>query len=322
MAYEVGFGGAKNAATGAPGTLTAERELFLKVFSQMVMRFYNNKTIMLDKNMVRQISSGKSAQFPIVGKASATYHTPGDEIEGGAINSNERVISIDRVLISSVFVDNLDKLMSHYDFASMYAEELATAIALKSDLNILKEVILAARATAVLTEGAGGTEIESDDFNSANQATRAAALAAGIYSAAQALDENNVPMEDRYCLLKPREYYDLVENKEAINQDWGGSGSYAEGNIFKVAGIPIFMTNQIPRDDSSADTFHGVNATKTTGVVFHKSAVGTVKAMDISTESDYQLERLGHLIVAKNAMGHGILRPESAVELKLDVTTY
>ena len=55
---------------------------------------------------------------------------------------------------------------------------------------------------------------------------------------------------------------------------------------------------------------------KTVGIVAHPSAVGTVKLLDLATESEYQMERQGTLFVAKYAMGHGVLRPEAAIELQ------
>jgi hypothetical protein len=50
--------------------------------------------------------------------------------------------------------------------------------------------------------------------------------------------------------------------------------------------------------------------------VFQKTAVGTVKLMDLAMESAYDIRRQGTLFVAKYAMGHGVLRPECSVELK------
>jgi hypothetical protein len=44
--------------------------------------------------------------------------------------------------------------------------------------------------------------------------------------------------------------------------------------------------------------------------------VGTVKLMDLGVEMAYDIRRQGTLIVGKYAMGHGILRPECAVEIK------
>ena len=46
---------------------------FLKVFAGEVITAFETANSTLDKHLVRTISSGK-AQFPIVGKASASYH--------------------------------------------------------------------------------------------------------------------------------------------------------------------------------------------------------------------------------------------------------
>ena len=54
---------------------------------------------------------------------------------------------------------------------------------------------------------------------------------------------------------------------------------------------------------------------KTVGVVFQSEAVGTVKLMDLSLESEYIMERMGTLMLAKYAMGHGVLREECCYEL-------
>jgi len=47
----------------------------------------------------------------------------------------------------------------------------------------------------------------------------------------------------------------------------------------------------------------------------HKAGIGTVKLLDLATESEYQIERQGTLFVAKYAMGHGVIRPECCVEM-------
>ena len=52
-------------------------ELFLKVFAGEVITTFEENNAMLPLTRVRTISSGKSAQFPTSGVASATYHTPG-----------------------------------------------------------------------------------------------------------------------------------------------------------------------------------------------------------------------------------------------------
>ena len=54
---------------------------------------------------------------------------------------------------------------------------------------------------------------------------------------------------------------------------------------------------------------------KVRALVMHKDAVATVKLMDLSVESEYQIERQGTLIVSRYAMGHNVLRPAMAVAM-------
>ena len=74
--------------------------LFLKVFSGEILTAFEQNNVMKDLHMMRTISSGKSAQFPVSGIATAKYHTPGVNIADSgnsmlsSIGMNERVITI------------------------------------------------------------------------------------------------------------------------------------------------------------------------------------------------------------------------------------
>ena len=98
--------------------------LFLKVFAGEVLASFQRQNKMLPLTTVRSISQGKSAQFPLVGLASAEYHTAGAEINGTAIKHAERVITIDDLLISHAFISNIDEAKNHYDVRSIYSQEL------------------------------------------------------------------------------------------------------------------------------------------------------------------------------------------------------
>jgi hypothetical protein len=303
-----------------------KKALFLKVFAGEVITAFAEKNIMLSKTKVRTISSGKSAQFPVIGKIGSSYHTPGTEITGKNVNHGERVITIDDLLISDAFIADIDEAMNHYEVRSEYSTQMGRELAKQMDLGIFKEGIKAARASATLDDGQGGTEIINDDFKNdggtAGAATleeQAGALAAAIFQAAQVFDEKDIPEDERYVALRPAEYYVLAQNLDLINKDYSGMGAISEGHILKVAGITVLKTNNVPKTDTSvSDTYHGVDASKTVGLIWHPSAVGTVKLMDLSMQSEYDIRRQGTLMVARYAVGHGILRPESAIELKLN----
>lgn len=308
------------------------RALFLKVFAGEVLAAFERKNKFLPLTTVRTIQHGKSASFPVIGRIGAEYHVPGTEITGMPVNHNEVIINIDDLLISHAFIADIDEAMNHYEVRSQYSTEMGNKLATKMDENILKNIVKAARrGPNVADEGyPGGTQISNDKFKYDPAGTGTAttkeewakALAEGLFEAARILDENDVPEDGRYAAFSPREYYALLHNTDLINDLFGGAGAIADGTIFRVAGIDIVKSNNVPhKDDSATDTRHGVDASQTVGLVFTSQAVATVKLMDLSLQSEWDIRRQGTLMVARYAVGHGPLRPECAVELKLQSST-
>ncbi len=297
------------------------KALFLKKWSGEVLTTFETECVMKNLHLVKTITEGKSAQFPVTGTATAAYHTPGKNILEGdngllsKIGHNEKVINIDDLLTSSVFVANIDEAMNHYDTRSIYTTELGRALANAWDKRSLQAMVLAARAAATITGGHGGTVLQKGS----TVATTGSELAAAIFEAAQRLDEKNVPEAERYVVVRPAQYYLLAQTTDVINKDWGGSGVYADGKVLKIAGITIVKSNHLPSTNISAasgenNTYNG-DFTDTVAVVFQKGAIGTVKLLDLKTESDYLVSHQGTLVVSKYALGTGILRPECAVEI-------
>lgn len=296
--------------------------LFLKQFAGEVLTKYLKKTIMTGKHRVRTITSGKSASFPAIGGIDAEYHTPGTELNGLGVNHGERVIAIDGLLLSHAYLAIIDEAMNHYDVRAPYAAQMGNTLAAKYDLNVMKEVIAGARASANVADGFGGTVIEDANLGSTTDATKADAIIGAIYAGMAALEEKDVDTDEVYCALKPSDYYLLVNTVQstgfsAINKLYGGSGSFAEGTVYNIGGATILKSNQLPTTDtSSSDTYHGINADTTTGIMWTPDAVGTVKLLDLSSETMYDMRRQAWLLVTKMAVGHGYLRPECCVEFR------
>lgn len=314
------------------GTYSKDNALFLKVFAGEVLTAFAEANVMMDKHQIRSIQSGKSATFPVTGKASAYYHTPGNLIDGKTINHAEKVITIDNLLVAPAFIASIDEAKNHYDVRSVYSTEIGRALASQADRHVLQVAVLAARASATITGGNGGSVIYADDAGFGSTAadfTKGDDIARALYLAAQRLDEKDVPDGDRYFFVKPEGYYALVDSQKAINRDWNpdSNGSFAEGRVFRVAGIQIVKTNHLPStnitsgvDGGDAQQKYKGDFSDTFGVVMHKSAVGTVKLLDLALEAEYKIEYQGTLMVAKYAMGHDVLRPESAIEISKATT--
>lgn len=292
--------------------------LFLKVFAGEVLTAFDRETAFKNRHMVRVISNGKSAQFPVTGLASASYHTPGAEITGGAIRHGERVIVIDDMIIAPAFIANIDEAKNHYDVRSIYSNEIGQALAKLYDQNVSRAGIQAARGAAVVTGLPGGAQ-----STNAAYATDGSVLWQGIFNAGTTLDTNDVPMSDRSAFLRPVQYALVVMSEKPIDTNLnanGNNGTIAVGDIKRINSIDIVKTNNLVSADDSANT--GIPAhlrddySVTQALIAHRGAMGTVQLQDVALESEYDIRRQGTLMVGKYLVGHDKLRPEAAVELR------
>ena len=298
---------------------TGYNDLFLKVFSGEVLASFGRENQMLNMTTVRTIASGKSAQFPVTGTIASSYHTVGNEIVGTQVKHNEKVINIDDMLLANAFLAEIDELKNHYDVRSIYSKEMGQALAKKVDQHLLQLTVLASQAATTITGGSGGTQITDSDAK-----TNATSMIASVFDAIQALDEKDVPSSDRYCIVTPDVYYQLSNVDKLVSRDFSSNnGDFSKGQVVMIGGVRIIKSNTAVTaftDQSAAITgtnnTYNVNAATIAGVVFHKSAVGTVKLKDLVLENTYDPRRLGNLMTARLALGHGILRPESAVAIK------
>jgi len=308
---------------------TRDDALFLKVFAGEVITSFERASKTEGADMVRSISNGKSASFPVMGRIGAEYHAVGAEILGSAVNSNEKVITINDLLISSVFVSNIEEAKNHWDVRSAYSTEMGRALSFQKDKHILQTIGQATLASANVTGGDATTNVVNTGIASTTDATAANAMIDAIFAAAKELDANYVPSEGRKCFMRLEEYYKLANATNAVNVDFSGgaNGGVASGKVAKIAGIelvpvPHFVSSNVTSGADAGSATNGgstpqaVNLSNFVALVSHPSAVGTVKLMDLAVEKEYDIRRQGTLMVAKYSMGHGVLRPEAAVGIK------
>ena len=323
-----------NASPVSVGRVNAsgsEDALFLKVFSGEVLTSFEQASVTAGAEMVRSISNGKSATFPVMGRVGAAYHTAGAEITGSDVNHNEKVITINDLLLSSVFLSNIEEAKNHWDVRSAYSTEIGRALAFQKDKHVLQTIGQAAQASANVSDSGygAGTVLTDTGIASATDATAANAMIDSLFDAARTMDNSYVPKEGRKCFIRTEEYYKMANATNAVNIDFSGgdNGGVKEGKIMKVAGIeliptPHFVSSNVNSGvDQGSATAGGsnpqaVDLSNYVALVSHPSAAGTVKLMDLAVESEYDIRRQGTLMVAKYAMGHGVLRPEAAVGIK------
>ena len=311
------------ATDGVTTTMADERSLYLKLFAGEVLTAFPEYTIFIDKHRVKQSMNGKTAQFPLIGRMpAAEYHTPGEEILGQEAPLAERTISIDRLLISHLFTDNLDEKLAHFEARGELSRNMAIRLSQTYDNHIGRNLILAANTTTAIASDTSlsGSKITDAELASATAATKMAAWMEQLFYARELMDDKWVNDGTLWCAIKPATYHFLIQQAMAsgyslMDTRIGGNGSISQGKITDVAGCNLISFTGLPTANYAAEDFHAVDCRNTVGLIWTMGAVGTVKAFDIGVETEYQVSRQGTLVVAKYAMGHGVLQPECAIQL-------
>lgn len=264
----------QNFAGSTNNTYAGSRALLLKTYGGEVLKHFDEKFSLKDKIRTRTISGGKTAQFPAIGQASAEHFVPGQEIVGQSMVSAEKTISINDYIVSSVFIHNIDEMLTHFEFRSEYSKQMAQAIALTVERSLFQmavrdarqgDVYVAAQLPGVGTiannasgQGAGVAGMEnaiSKRLNGADTADIPSKLTDEAFHAAAYFDENDIPTEGRNLFVSPRTYYSLINqtDKTIINSDFSaGNGNFGEAVIYKVAGFNIIPTNHLAIDGTNA----------------------------------------------------------------------
>jgi HK97 family phage major capsid protein len=292
--------------------------LFRDTLIPEILTQFDAKRVMKNYVRTKTVKNAKSATFPVLGTTNAKYVTVGDSLLGNqSIAHNEITINLDPFLVSDILIHDLDVKLQAYDDRAEIAAEMAKALANTEDKQLLQVGVLAARAAGTVQGRAGGTVLKAG----ASVKTDAAVLAGSIYTAGVELDEKNVDEEGRYCFVRPLQYAMLAQYEDIKNHDIG-SGSYADGTTGKLNNIQIIKTNHLPdkniaqsEDTAKPNNIYYGDFTNTAALVMTKQAIGTVSRQGLIVEPKWILERLSHLLTARILQGHGILRPECAVEI-------
>lgn len=312
------------AATGIsnPGQKLSAGErdaLFMKVFSGEVLTAFARNTVMMSRHQVRTIDHGKSASFAVMGRTRAKYLAPGNSLDDQRkkFEHSEKVIAIDGLLTADCLITDIDDAMNHYDVRVEYSRQLGEALAQSADCAIINELANMAAKDATVKEnipdnGSGADKVKGTgkafEFATGLELSQSAdygnKIIEGLLAARAAFTKNYVPMGDRYCLLTPEGYSALIK---ALMPDSANYQALFDPNSGKLQTICGFEVIEVPHlINDGVDGKHTLNtkytAAKLQGIVFHRSAVGTVKLKDLAMERARRAEYQADQIIAKYAI--------------------
>lgn len=314
------------AAPGQAGGSGDRLTMFLKVFVGEVLAAFTERCVTNGKHIERTITSGRSAQFPGFGRATAAYLKPGGNLDDIRVNIQnfERTIQIDGLLTSDCMISDIDEAMAHYDFRAEYSRQLGEALAKAQDGAILAEIAKMVVEDKENLTGLGKgkiltTELAADDIGETE--AMGVALFKQILEVKTLFSDNSVPEEDRYIYIRPVALNALIANKDVINKLYGATMTIEGNNPPRLVGFQLIETPNLtiggaPKNDGvlqgEAHVFPATYVDTCMFIAAHRTAVGVLTLKGLSMEHARRANYQADEIIAKYAKGFGGLRPEAA----------
>jgi len=336
--------------------------LLLKAFGQEVFTAFEETTEMDGLHTVKTSQKARSVQFPVLGKATASYHEPGVETFGQETRQTERVITVDRLLVSAVEIYDLDETFAHFETRAHFTRQLGRAIALEFDRHIAQVGMLAALDVSEASDFAnknfdeGVSDSENPTFDEVNiDDGQAGAVATAdeiftwIKEASLRFTNRFVPEDQRFMLLKPRDFYTITFAFESAGGGFflspkglDGKAAASSPRDFSLAGITLRMSHAMDKVTTAAhfasntetrkgkryaatgaaeatggltvdEPYFNAEFTNVKALALTPDAVGTLKFKDLAIETFRDVRRQQDFIIAKMAASHGVLHPDTAI---------
>ena len=260
-------------------TTTTVTKFIPEIWSDEVIATYKSNLVVA--NLVKNINHQ--------GKKGDTIHIPNP----GRNDANLKVADSDVTAITDTALDIIVSIDQHYEW-SMYIEDIAELQALNSMRRFYTEDAGYALARNVDSALTGGNAVITGVTNWDTS------ILAGI----EALNDNDVPVNDRALVVTPSCMTALMSTNRFTEQQYIGDGNAIKtGKIGSIYGVDVYMSTQV-----------GTGATEK-AFLFQKDSTVLATQQSVRTQTQYKQEKLADLFTADTVYGTKVVRPGSIQEL-------
>lgn len=237
---------------------------------------------------------GSTHKFPTAGAGVATQHNRGNDVV--AMNaSRARVTATLSDWDAFDYEDIMDIEKINFDDKKIIAESTAKAIGRRED-----QLIIDALEAAIV----GG--------NTVGDGTAAFSLTL-VASAAQMLDDNNVPSEDRTIIYTAKQKEQFLSSTTVTSSDYNTVKALVAGQLETFYGFKFITIGS--RTEGGLPREAGVQQY---AFAYHKQAVGLAIGKDMTTMVDWVAEKLAWQIGCVYSAGAIVIDADGMVAIDTD----
>tara|TARA_R110000803_G_scaffold31256_1_gene69885 strand:+ start:919 stop:1851 length:933 start_codon:yes stop_codon:yes gene_type:complete len=303
------------AAIGAGNqNITTAAKFIPEIWSDETIAAY--KSNLVAANLVTRLShkgkKGDTINIPKPVRGSANLKVKNVAVNVQDDTHGDLSILIDKHYEYSVLMEDIAAVQALASLRKFYTDDAGYALAKQVDNDIL-----------ALAEGFTGGTTTDKSYDTAYIGTGATAFTgtneaaiteAGIRAFILALDNADVPMDNRALILPPVAASAMLAIARFTEQQFIGNGDAIKtGKIGQIYGVDVFVSTNCPTVKANGGTGNSAGGTERVGIMMHKDALVMVEQVGIRSQTQYKQEWLGDLYTSDTIYGVGELRNESGV---------
>lgn len=262
-------------------------------------------------NLVKKVMAtgkkGDTMYFPKTVRGTATAKSANTAVTFTAESGTGVTVSLDQHWHAARLIEDIVAVQGNASLRSFYTDDIGEALARKIDDIVLQQFRKVAGGDG--TVAYDKAVIGSDGSTLYTGANEAALTDAGFRRALQTLDDNDVPVSDRFFIVPPVTRNTLMGlarfTEQAFTGESGEKNVIRTGRMGNLYGVEVYVTSQCETATGDARI----------APLFHKDAVVLVMQQKPRVQSQYTLDFLGTQLVADTIFGANELRNEAGIAI-------
>ena len=265
---------------------------FVTLFESEVKQAYQSEALLRGTMRTRTGVQGNTVKFPKIGKGVATARI--NQTDVTPLNVTYSTVQAQMSdFIAAEYSDIFHQTHINFDERRELVEVVSKAIARRMDQICIDALDAASSpSTVATTVGGSGTNMN----------------VAKLRAAAKALNEKNVPSENRYILMHASQLDSLLSETEVTSSDFAAVKSLVQGEVNTFLGFTFITMGD--RDEG------GVPKPSTrTCFAWHRDSMGYAESMAQKSEVNYIPEKTSFLVSSMFSAGAVAIDDEGIVKI-------
>jgi N4-gp56 family major capsid protein len=287
-----------------------------EVWSDEIIAAYKKNLVAanLIKKMSMKGKKGDVVHFPAPARGNASAKSANSQVTLIAESGTEKTITINRHFEYSRLIEDFAEVQALSSLRRFYTDDAGYSLATRIDTDLLDLAASVQGSTTYSTAVIGGDgSTVFDATANTNSGNETALTDAGLRRVIQTLDDNDVPMDNRFLIIPPVARNVMMGlarfTEQAFTGEAGSSNTIRNGQIGDIYGVKVYVSTNCPTFATTATD----DVNPRICLMAHPEFAVLVEQLGVRVQTQYKQEYLGTLLTADTLYGVGELRDTSAV---------